>query len=260
MTYRDLLARVYAVLEARLQALEEQFGITAQIPVLQSNQEKHEGPSSTSTSNSPKELAAITFAGSIQDWPIFQDSSSALARLAKHFKLVVLSNIDNNSLGWTHKSLSLGSAQETEAVRDLYSYPIPNPHKFWHPQETPGSKSPFTAILTAQDVGCYKPSLDGFRTALDYIQSQPDLFGIPKTPGVDGSPQSEIKERVLCVAQSLKHDIEPANALGLQTVWIDRQSAVTCNEAGEGKPGWGKWTWRFETLGAMAEAVEKELV
>jgi len=68
-----------------------------------------------------------------------------------------------------------------------------------------------------------------------------------------------MKEKVLSVAQSLRHDIEPANSLGLHTVWIDRQSAVTCNEAGEGKPGWGKWTWRFETLGAMADAVEKEV-
>jgi FMN phosphatase YigB (HAD superfamily) len=195
----------------------------------------------------------MVFAGSIPDWPIFPDSSSALARLAKHFKLVVLSNIDNDSLGWTHQLLSLGSA--TQDAEPLYSYPVPNPNKFWHPQETSGSKSPFTAIFTAEDVGCYKPSRKGFRTALDYIQSQLELFGIAD----DESSQDEIKAKVLCVAQSLKHDIEPGNELGLHSVWIDRQSAVTCNEAGEGKPGWGKWTWRFETLGAMAEAVEKEV-
>ena len=255
MTYRELLARVYATLEARLKVQEKHSGNssgTVQVQALSSDQEFHEGPSSLPAKSS-EESAAITFAGSIRSWPIFQDSSSALARLAKHFKLVVLSNVDNDSFGWTHELLSLGSAQ---ADPSLYSYPVPNPNKFWHPQETPGSKSPFTAILTAQDVGCYKPSLKGFRTAIEYIQSQPGLFGITDIANVG---ESSVKEKVLSVAQSLKHDVEPANALGLHTVWIDRQSAVTCNEAGEGKPGWGKWTWKFETLEAMAEAVEREV-
>jgi len=256
MAYRELLAKVYSVLEARLKAQEEKpgnSGHTTQVSALSN----HEGPSSASTNKISEESPAKTFAESIQNWPIFLDTFSALARLANHFKLVVLSNVDNDSFGSTHKLLSLGSTHDTgTSSPDIYSYPIPNPNKYWHPQETSGSKSPFTVILTAQDVGCYKPSLEGFRTALDYIQSQPELFGI--TDGTEAS-RDRMKEKVLSVAQSLRHDIEPANSLGLHTVWIDRQSAVTCNEAGEGKPGWGKWTWRFETLGAMADTVEKEV-
>jgi FMN phosphatase YigB (HAD superfamily) len=246
MTYQELLARVYSGLNARLKAHEENSGssATALDPVLASHQEQGEGTSSAPgpvEEISKESDPAITFARSIPHWPIFPDSSSALARLAKHFKLVVLSNVDNESFGWTHRLLSVGSVQEMENFPSLYSYPNPNTNKFWHPQETSGSKSPFTVILTAQDVGSYKPSLNGFRTALDYIQSQPELFG-----GADiKSSQNKVKEMVLWVAQSLRHDIEPANELGLRTVWIDRQNAVTCNEAGEGKPGWGKWTWRY---------------
>ena len=250
---------MHAALEARLKAQERNLGksdATTPSPVLASNQEQGEGPSASE--HRSNESPSTTFGRSIRHWPIFPDSATALARLAKHFKLVVLSNVDNEAFGWTHKALSLGSAQEAEESPELYFYPIPNPNKYWHPQEKAGSKSPFTAILTAQDVGCYKPSLKGFRTALDYFRSQPIYFGITEVCDNSELSSEELKEKVLWVAQSLRHDIEPASQLGLDSVWIDRQSAVTCNEAGEGKPGWNKWTWRFETLGEMAEAVERE--
>jgi FMN phosphatase YigB (HAD superfamily) len=210
---------VYAVLEARLKAQEANSGMSSLTSpnLITSNQDQGEGFSSVLATN---ESPAMMFARSIRHWATFPDSTDALARLAKHFKLVVLSNVDNESFGWTHELLSLGSAQETKDSPGLYSYPAPNPNKFWHPQETTGSKSPFAAILTAQDVGCYMPSLSGF-----HIASHPDLFG-----AIDGS-QDEVKEKVLCVAQSLRYDIEPANQLGLRSVWIDRQDAVTYNEA-----------------------------
>lgn len=61
------------------------------------------------------------------------------------------------------------------------------------------------------------------------------------------------------VAQSLYHDHVPENKLGLKSVWIDRRGAslgmVESDGSGEGKR---LWHWRFETLGEMAEAVEKE--
>lgn len=244
LRYRDLLARTYTVLESRLKEQE----------VHSASKQDQEGESLSQASDSP----ANAFARSIRYWPIFSDSAHALARLANHFKLVVLSNVDNDSFGWTHPLLSLGDyyAHEMETVEDssssndLYTYPIPNPNRFWHPQEKGGSKSPFTVIFTAQDVGCYKPCLQGFLTALEYFRSQHELFGLGCLS------LDEVKEKVLCVAQSLKHDIEPANELGLDAVWIDRQSGVMCNEGGE---GWGKWTWRFESLEALAEAVEKEV-
>ena len=61
----------------------------------------------------------------------------------------------------------------------------------------------FDWIITAQQARSYKPSLINFRLAFDRI----------------GVPQN----RILHVAQSLFHDIAPANVLGLSTVWVNRR-------------------------------------
>jgi len=61
----------------------------------------------------------------------------------------------------------------------------------------------FDWIITAQQARSYKPSLKNFRLAFDRI----------------GVPQN----RILHVAQSLFHDIAPANVLGLSTVWVNRR-------------------------------------
>jgi len=61
----------------------------------------------------------------------------------------------------------------------------------------------FDWIITAQQAKSYKPTLNNFRLAFDRI----------------GLPQN----RILHVAQSLFHDIAPANVLGLSTVWVNRR-------------------------------------
>lgn len=61
----------------------------------------------------------------------------------------------------------------------------------------------FDWIITAQQARSYKPSLNNFRLAFERI----------------GLPQN----RILHVAQSLFHDIAPAKALGLSTVWVNRR-------------------------------------
>jgi len=68
----------------------------------------------------------------------------------------------------------------------------------------------FDWIITAQQAKSYKPSLNNFYLALERI-------GVPKN-------------KILHVAQSLFHDIAPAKALGLSTVWINRRH----NKAGFG--------------------------
>jgi 2-haloacid dehalogenase len=68
----------------------------------------------------------------------------------------------------------------------------------------------FDWIITAQQAKSYKPSLNNFRLAFERI----------------GLPQNKI----LHVAQSLFHDIAPAKALGLATVWVNRRY----NKAGFG--------------------------
>lgn len=61
----------------------------------------------------------------------------------------------------------------------------------------------FEWIITAQQVKSYKPSLNNFQFAFERI----------------AVPQNKI----LHVAQSLYHDMVPAKALGLSTVWINRR-------------------------------------
>jgi 2-haloacid dehalogenase len=63
----------------------------------------------------------------------------------------------------------------------------------------------FDEVVTAQQARAYKPSIDLFNLALRRIQ----------TPA----------HRVLHIGQSIYHDVVPAQALGLATVWVNRPSA-----------------------------------
>lgn len=277
MLYSDLLEKVHEALEERFEALsggQSKNNVRGGDPVAVVMSSAGASTStSTSVSTAPREIhnAHKTFGNSIKHWPLFPDTCSTLVRLSTHFKLIVLSNVDRTSFRHTHALLS-GEPNPTPEYRlELYTYPEINPYKYWHPKleatsTSQISKSPFSLVLTAQDTGCYKPALGGFLAALRYIKDQPDLFGdiassskVAPTENGEGIALQAIKDKVLSVAQSLTHDHEPASRLGLSSVWIDRQSAVTCNETPGGLGAEKKWTWRFETLVAMADAVEKEL-
>ena len=67
---------------------------------------------------------------------------------------------------------------------------------------------PFDHLITAQQAKSYKPSFNNFNLALEKI-------GLPR-------------EKVLHAAESLYHDIAPANELGIANVWVNRRG---------GKPG-----------------------
>ena len=69
---------------------------------------------------------------------------------------------------------------------------------------------PFDFVTTALEVGSYKPSFNNFQRALEKMKVN--------------------KDRVLHVAQSLHHDVEPARALGIHSVWVNRR---------QGRPGGG---------------------
>src|SRR5215469_8566979 len=97
----------------------------------------------------------------------------------------------------------------------------------------------FTSIITAQDVGSYKPSQRNF----DALAAEAARLGIG--PG-----------KLLHVAQSLFHDHVPAKRAGLPTAWINRRHA---------RPGWGATPeppapvtpdWEFPSMAAFAAAVE----
>jgi 2-haloacid dehalogenase len=82
------------------------------------------------TTASSEEAAA--FADSVKDWPAFPDSPEALAYLKRHYKLVIVSNVDRAS--FRHSNARLGVA--------------------------------FDAIVTADDTAAYKPAPNHFHLAL----------------------------------------------------------------------------------------------
>ncbi|KAF7551582.1 hypothetical protein G7Z17_g4918 [Cylindrodendrum hubeiense] len=108
---------------------------------------------------------------------------------------------------------------------------------------TPG----FDAIYTAEDIGSYKPSLKNFDFLLEHLQKD---FGLSEG-------------QVLHTANSLTYDHVPAKQMGLTSVWISRRHESKTELAGDadqmiqdGKVG---FSWRFRTLGEMADAVEREI-
>jgi 2-haloacid dehalogenase len=117
----------------------------------------------------PTAMEVERFAGSVVDWPAFPDSAAALSRLHDRFRLGVITNCDEDL--FAASSVRLGVD--------------------------------FDWIVTAQQVGSYKPAEANFHTAFERL-------GLPR-------------DRILHVAQSLFHDHVPAKRLGLSSVWIDRR-------------------------------------
>jgi len=71
----------------------------------------------------------------------------------------------------------------------------------------------FDFVFTAEDIGSYKPDRRNFEYMLERLASH----GIAP-------------DALVHVAQSRYHDIEPAKAMGLRAVWVDRR---------RGRAGWG---------------------
>ena len=109
------------------------------------------------------------FSGSVSEWPAFPDSAAALRRLKTRFRLGVITNCDDDLFAASNRRLGVE----------------------------------FDWIVTAQQVGSYKPDERNFQAAFARL-------GLPR-------------ERILHVAQSLFHDHVPARRLGLTSVWIDRR-------------------------------------
>lgn len=143
---------------------------------------------------------------SVPRWPAFPDSADALTRLRKHHQLIILSNV--------HRAGFAGSNEHLHGD--------------------------FAAVITAQDVGAYKPADNHFRALDDTLAS----LGLARA-------------ELLHVAQSLFHDHVPANKEDLPSVWINRR---------HDRPGWGatpepdeRWSYdlAFVSMGKFADAVEQ---
>ena len=141
----------------------------------------------------PTAEALDGFVASAGGWPPFADATASLKRLGERFDLAIVSNVDNAIFAKTAVLL----------------------------------EADFKHVVTAEDVGAYKPDKRMFDAARAAIGSQ---------------------SRILHVAQSLYHDIAPASALGLDSVWIRRDRNAA--RSADAEP-----TWTFDSLAAFADAV-----
>ena len=81
------------------------------------------------------------FGASVPDWPAFPDSAGALAYLKRHYKLVILSNIDRQSFAASNRKLRVT----------------------------------FDAVYTAEDIGSYKPDPRNFAYLATHLEADLSL-------------------------------------------------------------------------------------
>jgi 2-haloacid dehalogenase len=106
-------------------------------------------------------------------WPVFPDTRAALTELrAAGWRLALLTNCDRDIIAQTQRRIGV----------------------------------PIDAIVTAEDVGSYKPAHGHFTR---FAES----FDVPR-------------DRWVHVAQSWFHDMGPARELGIPRVWINRLAAT----------------------------------
>ena len=152
------------------------------------------------------ESLATEIGASVPEWPAFPDSQEALRRLKQRYKLIILSNVDRASFSESNRRLGVE----------------------------------FDAILTAEDIGSYKPNPRNF----DALRAKIDEMSIAQ-------------DRLLHVAQSLFHDHVPAKAAGLTTVWIDRRAGKAGGGATPIPANAPEPDWRFTSMADFVDAVEQ---
>ena len=129
-------------------------------------------------------------AESLPGWPAFADTNPALERLvAAGYRLGILSNIDDDLLAGTRRHFTVT----------------------------------FDLIVTAQQVGSYKPAHGHFTEARQRLGDK----------------------RWLHAAQSYFHDVVPARALGIPIAWINRKHE-TASDGGQANR-------EFHTLTELAD-------
>lgn len=149
---------------------------------------------------------ADRIAESVPQWPAFSDSAEALRKLGRRYDLIILSNV--------HRAGFQGSNRHLQGE--------------------------YAQIITAEDVGAYKPAQPHFDALDEWLQHH-----------------QVAREDLLHVAQSLFHDHVPAHQNGVDSVWINRR---------HDQPGWGatpepaqEWNYHAEytSMREFVEAVER---
>jgi 2-haloacid dehalogenase len=146
---------------------------------------------------SPTDAEVRSLPESLANWQPFPDTVEALRKLKSRYQLAVISNVDDDMFASTAPKLGVA----------------------------------FDHVITAQQAGCYKPSMRMFRLAEDRM-------------GVS-------REQWLHVGQSIYHDVIPAQSLGIATVWVNRPSSRP--GAGAAKAASGKPELEVPNLSTLAD-------
>ncbi|KAK5174219.1 uncharacterized protein LTR77_001299 [Saxophila tyrrhenica] len=153
---------------------------------------------------------ADLFGKGVGEWPAFADTIAGLQILKQRYKLVILSNVDNDNM------------------RRTLAGPL--------------AGVDFDGVVTAQDVGSYKPDHRNFEALLRYIEHELGLS----------------RGEHLHVAKSLPVDHVPAKQLGINSAWIARGEDGNSAMGGrlEDLADRVAFERRFASIGEMATEVE----
>jgi 2-haloacid dehalogenase len=147
------------------------------------------------------------FGRSTMHWPAYPDTTGALQYLRRYFRLVVLSNADHASLVTTTRRLG---------VR-------------------------FDAVLSAEDVGAFKPNPRVFEALVGR------LAGLGATPG-----------QTLHADHDLLQTLGPAADAGLAGAWIHRDAPEVARGA-DVETAWRGCEYSFASLSALVRAHQDHL-
>ena len=147
----------------------------------------------------PTDAEVRSLPDSLANWPPFPDTVEALRKLKSRYQLAVISNVDDDLFAATAPKLGVA----------------------------------FNHVITAQQVGCYKPCMRIFKLA-------------EERTGVS-------RDQWLHIGQSIYHDVIPAQSLGIATVWVNRPSPRP--GAGAAKAAAGKPDVEVPNLKTLAELV-----
>ncbi|HUB15684.1 MAG TPA: haloacid dehalogenase type II [Acetobacteraceae bacterium] len=125
---RDEVLATFAAHESRQEAATPALPYSALLAEVQAQLARTWGVA-------PDAAESAAFGASVGSWPAFDDTAVALQYLQRHYKLVILSNVDRTSFAATSPRLGVA----------------------------------FDAVFTAQDVGFYKPDRRNFAYMLERL-------------------------------------------------------------------------------------------
>jgi 2-haloalkanoic acid dehalogenase type II len=162
--------------------------------------------------------AAEAFGASVSSWKPFPDTVDGLTKLRRHYKLIILSNVNNAGIRTT----------VAERLRPVE----------------------FDAVYTAEDIGSYKPDQKNFRYLFSHAKNdlgidweKGDLLHVARSLRADHVPAKELGFRSVWISRgSQSFDSNKTGAFG-DTAEVQAKTA---------------FEWQFETIGDFADEVERQ--